>query len=594
VAGQSLRPSQFLTTYGPGAILETRDGPCVIRSLEGTRDGLFRETRSGKTLVDYQIDDPRLSQVLGGKLILRLPSNAEHGITDDTPLYRTDPFPLWSLCVTHGILYRYTAPRGCPRCSTPRSDVQKKAGREAIRFVLACDLGHLDDFDWVGAIVHQGSAPCQPAWLHWQGGGGALRNIRIVCPDCGEGFNLGEAYSRPWLCTGRLPEQNRHVASHFGARMLQRGAANLRFPELQTALTIPPFSTEIIRALRRPLVANLLDRQPTVTAQQLRAQIAVLAIADPANVSLQRTIDQYTDAQIDAAIADLRAALRRPQTLRAQEFTALRHAAAHGAPALRSSTPDSPDQFEVIRPAVQSFPMPGGHVLRVTPVSRLRVVLVQTGYRRVDLDNGALVEVVLRDQNQEWLPGVELFGEGVYLDLAPDAPDDPWHFELTGPEADAWAALRRDPSAYGRSLEPEEHDQLNPVFIWWHTLAHRLINALSIDSGYSSAAIRERVFIETDAAGLRARGGVLLYTAQPGGDGTLGGLIAMVPAFDRIIGSALRDVDACSNDSLCQEQAIGPGGLNGAACYACQLVSETSCEHRNSLLDRNLLRANRP
>ena len=132
------------------------------------------------------------------------------------------------------------------------------------------------------------------------------------------------------------------------------------------------------------------------------------------------------------------------------------------------------------------------------------------------------------------------------------------------------------------------------MFVWWHTLAHRFINALAIDSGYSSSAVRERVFIEVGPDADATRGGVLLYTAQPGGDGTLGGLIALVPEFERVLISALRNLDACSNDPLCSEEAFSTGKYNGAACYACALVSETSCEHRNMRLDRNLLLRNLP
>src|SRR5207249_9620468 len=36
-------------------------------------------------------------------------------------------------------------------------------------------------------------------------------------------------------------------------------------------------------------------------------------------------------------------------------------------------------------------------------------------------------------------------------------------------------------------------DSLHPVHVWWHTLSHRVLRALSVDSGYSSAAIQERV-----------------------------------------------------------------------------------------------------
>jgi hypothetical protein len=140
----------------------------------------------------------------------------------------------------------------------------------------------------------------------------------------------------------------------------------------------------------------------------------------------------------------------------------------------------------------------------------------------------------------------------------------------------------------------EDRNQLHPVFVWWHTFAHRIINALSVDSGYSSAAIRERVFIDVNESDGAANGGILLYTAQPGGDGTLGGLIALVPEFERVIRGALRNIDACSNDPLCGEEQFGYGKYNGAACYACSLISETSCEHRNMRLDRNLLLQNLP
>jgi hypothetical protein len=91
-----------------------------------------------------------------------------------------------------------------------------------------------------------------------------------------------------------------------------------------------------------------------------------------------------------------------------------------------------------------------------------------------------------------------------------------------------------------------------------------------------------------------ASGGVLLYTAQPGGDGTLGGMVALVPEFERVMDAVFRDLDSCSNDPLCGEESFSPGKYNGAACYACALVSETSCEHRNLRLDRNLLLQNLP
>jgi hypothetical protein len=49
----------------------------------------------------------------------------------------------------------------------------------------------------------------------------------------------------------------------------------------------------------------------------------------------------------------------------------------------------------------------------------------------------------------------------------------------------------------------------------------------------------------------------------------------------------------CSNDPVCADHDPSVAGdersLHGAACHACLLVPETSCEARNVYLDRALL-----
>ncbi|HEY7420299.1 MAG TPA: hypothetical protein VH593_34290, partial [Ktedonobacteraceae bacterium] len=98
---QSLRRSQFITTFGPGAILEGPQGPRIIPVLNDS--GLFYQ-RSPDA---FEITDSRLSRaLLDGAGILRLPSNAELGIVDYNFIYTTFPFPDWALCMKHKILYR--------------------------------------------------------------------------------------------------------------------------------------------------------------------------------------------------------------------------------------------------------------------------------------------------------------------------------------------------------------------------------------------------------------------------------------------------------------------------------------------------------
>ena len=127
---------------------------------------------------------------------------------------------------------------------------------------------------------------------------------------------------------------------------------------------------------------------------------------------------------------------------------------------------------------------------------------------------------------------------------------------------------------------------IHPLEVWWHTLSHRLIRSLSLDAGYSSSALRERVFFEPPTGGGIPRGGLLIYAVQSGGDGTLGGLTALAGHLEDILNDSVHDLDTCSNGPVCDE---GVELRDGAACYACLYASETSCEFRNQGLDRSLL-----
>lgn len=442
----------------------------------------------------------------------------------------------------------------------------------------------------------------------WRGGGGAIKNITIECPECHQKINFGQAYSRNFSCSGCFPEEKyRRVDCDKPAKIIQRGAANLRVSEIKSALTIPPLDTGLHLLLQsRSILAAL---PSTVESKQQVVEILETLVKrrllDPA---IAATIKQYDEAEIIEAIDDILDEITNPReltelTLRQEEFLRLRDAACDGAPPQRSDKPGGPNQFEVYVENVQSFKLDSGRVLRVTPLSRLRVVMVQIGYTRpidTDKENSQpiIVPVEYTPENESiaWHPGVELFGEGIFLDFVSDTEPRgiSEHFTLKGDAYYPWLSAYNLPDSYQkiRMMPGIQPDYLHPVFVWWHTLSHRLITALSVDSGYSSAAIRERVY--TCTINNKTVGGLLLYTAQSGGDGTLGGLIGIVSHFERILKSALRHLDACSNDPICIEDEFGEDKVNGAACYACQLISETSCEHRNTLLDRRLLLENRP
>ena len=69
----------------------------------------------------------------------------------------------------------------------------------------------------------------------------------------------------------------------------------------------------------------------------------------------------------------------------------------------------------------------------------------------------------------------------------------------------------------------------------------------------------------------------------------MGGLVGAVQRFEDVLVEALGRLEVCSNDPLCIEVQKSDVTVNGAACYSCLLISETSCEHRNRWLDRHIV-----
>jgi hypothetical protein len=130
-------------------------------------------------------------------------------------------------------------------------------------------------------------------------------------------------------------------------------------------------------------------------------------------------------------------------------------------------------------------------------------------------------------------------------------------------------------------------------FVLLHTFAHALINQFALECGYTAASMRERIYSRSPDDG-NPMAGVLIYTAAPDAEGTLGGLIALGnPAqLGRIVREALARAELCSTDPFCSEHepndSEGTAG-HGAACHSCLFLPETSCTHGNRHLDRSVL-----
>src|SRR5579864_4988879 len=111
---QEVRPSQFILTFGPGSVIETRSGPVVTKAMDQLFTGLRLDPQ------DFEVWDDRLSRAeLNGARITRVPTNAELGMASNDPVYPSFRFPNWSLCTDsrHAptqVLYEVRT--GCPLC----------------------------------------------------------------------------------------------------------------------------------------------------------------------------------------------------------------------------------------------------------------------------------------------------------------------------------------------------------------------------------------------------------------------------------------------------------------------------------------------
>jgi hypothetical protein len=88
--------------------------------------------------------------------------------------------------------------------------------------------------------------------------------------------------------------------------------------------------------------------------------------------------------------------------------------------------------------------------------------------------------------------------------------------------------------------------------------------------------------------------GIFIYTASASSDGALGGLVELGRKKQNklwtLIEATKKTSNICSSDPLCSIQPLEKiQGFNGAACHACTILPETSCEKMNQLLDRDMI-----
>jgi hypothetical protein len=583
-----LRRSAAASGFGPGAIIDFRAGDAAISAVAAGLEEWDRNFPPAGVLHSQVIHEERLQKKLGVKGFRLPPIRDPQSERDQDRALFAVRFPQWLQCPQCDLIGpedlwsdRPGDPaRWCAECT------QKAPGRNRVtvvpvRFVMACKAGHLDDFPWHTWVGHLESCKRRQGFLKLTSESAGLAGIILSCPTCHarrslDGIFSSSTWERFPNCRGRRPWlAGPNETCQLKARAVQRGASNLYFPVGESALSIPPWSDRLQEALGvhfDPIVNTL--------PEDRAAYIRILARGDLAPVlqELQMTPDDLT-REIERRLGAHN--VIDTGNLRLEEYRQF----TGGVPV------QGPDrEFEIRPQQVPDAIRPW--FCRLVKVVRLREVRALTGFTRIDPPGnltGPNIAALSAGAVRDWLPALEVRGEGIFLEFDPKALT---HWEAISSVAER--AARIDARRQAEWLERYGPDAPLPEpvtsrLVMIHTFAHALMRQLTLDCGYSSSALRERLYV---SVGDPAMAGVLIYTATTDDDGTLGGLQRQGdPArIGRTVLSALHAQAWCSSDPLCIEDMMtAEDALSLAACHACALAPETACEEFNRFLDRALL-----
>ena len=576
-----IRRSQLIRTYGPGAMVDLPNHSVVISGLDywfppAEMPAIVEERLSVKVAMALGLSRP---VPLKGPPIT---DDDERKAPTGVPAFQ---FPEWFVVQVNTkkrpLVHLESLNKGKYEVD------RKKCPAIPVRFVQACVLGHLSDIDWRG-FIHMYHGDCaRPIWMEERGSSGDLADVIVGC-ECGLERSMAQATRRGaenlGTCLGKRPWLGKHGGEKCGgkggklqlSRLLIRSASDAYFSQVLSVISLPDRGMRV-----RDAVAKVWeDFLSLVESPEDLAK-------DRKRPSVKAALDGLTDDEVFAEIQRRSAGGLPPnQKIKELELVTLLSVKEKLGEDFHGGV-----DFLARRILIKRETGPLKAIDRVVLVDRLREVSAQIGFTRfeaqaADIDGELSLDVRSAPLAAEvkWVPAVENRGEGIFLAL------DPSRVSAWGkrPEVmererqlvagfEAWKTIQKKPNAVFPGLP----------YVLLHSLSHLLLTAVSLDCGYATSSIRERIYVGESSYG------ILLYTSSPDAEGTLGGLMDVGRRLDVHLRRALEMGRLCSNDPVCamhkpnssQEERF----LSGASCHGCLLISEPSCENRNDYLDRALI-----
>jgi len=624
-----IRRGQLIAPFGPGAMVVTPDGVSLIAA--GLDHWFKRDdgTTKGIDPTEFRHAEWRLERELGVDYFSLPPDfrkkPKESWAQRELNLELTVPFlrfPRWHVCRTCHRLVEFTMDSQevarCPDCK-PFGRAKKPPRMVQVRFVAMCDRGHIQDFPWREWVHETPSSACSEPMKLTSGGGSSLAAIKVTC-KCGASRTLDRitdtvdpsgtenaedndvrtqstfltkhlAHGQDYFCEGLRPwlgEEDNGEGCDRPLRGSLRGATNVHFSVLRSSIYLPRGSgvdPELMEIVENPRVSALLsmfaNTGESITPSLLRDWHG----GELANYSDHELAAAISAATSDKPIGDSgQVDEDDPETaFRRAEFGVLRTERREEKLQTRPMDVEAYDRSVTKR------------IARVTLVETLQETRALTGFARVFPENDQGVEerkaALWKTQpkrRNRWLPAYIVHGEGIYIELEEERLQA---WELLDDVKGRVETLNEN---YG-SVQSRRHLKtrtISPRLVMVHTVAHLLMNQLTFECGYSTASLRERLYVSTNIKAPMA--GLLIYTAAGDAEGTMGGLVRMGKPgnLEPIFLRALQKAQWCSTDPVCMElgaRGQGPDSCNLAACHNCGLVPETSCEEFNRFLDRGLV-----
>lgn len=554
-----IRSGQLITTFGIGSIVDTPEWSGMIAGQEfwlPDRLNVIHEPRLQRKIGVSEFKAPKAYK----------PPRPGQAEVIAVPAVR---FPLWHFCPACRRLADIRQFGGireniCRLCSTKYDEKRLIPAR----FVVACEDGHITDFPWHWWI-HRGAACLNSSLeINSTGRSTTLTSIVVSCTNCKRFASLERVFDpgelAPIRCEGWRPwlrDETRSCGKRLTA--VQRGASNVYFPVTESAVSIPPFSSSTAKLIEKHWASLSLFEDP----EQNRTLLEGIA---------RKECKEFNDVWTAYQMRKDYGVTGPSPDIRLDEFSIL------------SDPPSIDDKDDFAAEAVdvpEEFPW----ISRVVLVHRLRVVTVLREFSRLQASSSSASK--LAKDEQDWRPAMEVHGEGIFIRPQLEALEA---WKLRGGDE----LIRRVQKVERRRLDliakglRTYQDPITPELLLLHTLSHVLMRALILDCGYSSAALREILYVRPETSVSGAMNGLLIYTAAADSEGSLGGLVHQGEPgrLGSLLFNAIETARWCSNDPLCIEsEAQGTNSLNLSSCHSCSLVPETACELFNNFLDRAVL-----